>query len=70
LIYLDPHFVQDVSTALTTYTCNEVRTLKLSKISTSVAIGFYIRNKNEFENFKSKISKLSKLENSGFCCFE
>ena len=37
---------------------------------TSVAIGFYIRNENQFQDFKTKILKMSKEENSIFSVYE
>lgn len=37
---------------------------------TSVAIGFYIRDKPSFEEFKVKILKLSREENSIFSVYE
>ncbi len=77
LIYLDPHIVQDACTTpnlndeqLDTFACPEVRVLSLSKISTSVAIGFYIRNIHEYSSFKPRIQALAKMQNSIFSVYE
>ena len=53
-----------------TYFCSEVRVLALSKISTSVAIGFYIRNGHEYAQFKPKLQALAKRKNSIFSVHE
>ena len=37
---------------------------------TSVAIGFYIKNEEDFLNFKEKIQQLSRTENSIFSVYE
>lgn len=67
LIYLDPHYVQEASPVnQATFSCKEVRTLRLSKIATSVAMGFYIKDGSEFAIFRNKINILAKSENSIF----
>lgn len=77
LIYLDPHIVQDACTdpnltreQLDTFQCSEVRVLALSKISTSVAIGFYIRNSLEYSSFKPRLQTLARMKNSIFSVYE
>lgn len=44
--------------------------MKLSKMCTSVAIGFYIRNEEAFIDFKSIIMKMSRENNSIFSVYE
>ena len=75
LIYLDPHYVQESFCTLSagaraTYTCKEVRILRLSKISESVLIGFYLRGPKEYESWKEKIVKMAKGMDSVFSVFQ
>ena len=83
LLYLDPHYVQEsiplseifdyesmFERAQTEFHCNKMKTLKLSKMCTSVAIGFYIRDGQQFLDFKAKLLKLSRDENSIFSVYE
>jgi hypothetical protein len=44
--------------------------MKLTKMCTSVAIGFYLRDEESFKDFKQKILKISKAENSIFSVYE
>lgn len=60
LIYLDPHIVQrsvpscDIQSNeklwpyVQSYHCNKIKKMPLSKMCTSVAIGFYIRDESQF----------------------
>ena len=64
LIYLDPHFVHDSYNTLCpeaqkTYYCSEVRTLRLSKLSSAVALGFYVRDMTDYNDFKTNIIDLA-----------
>jgi hypothetical protein len=84
LLYLDPHYVHEsipskmfcdddfmVTKADKQYHCrNKIKSLKLDKMCTSVAIGFYIRGKDHFEDFKTLITKLSREEDSIFSVYE
>jgi|LauGreDrversion4_2_1035121.scaffolds.fasta_scaffold49694_4 hypothetical protein len=84
LLYFDPHYVHEsipskffcdndcmATKALKEYHCkNNVKSLKLDKMCTSVAIGFYISGKDHFEEFKKIITKLSKEEDSIFSVYE
>ena len=83
LIYLDPHFVMKsipsseftnedlmLQYSLQQYHCKKMKTLKLDQMCTSVAIGFYIRNESQFLDFKEKIFKMSKEDNSIFSVYE
>jgi len=41
-----------------------MRKLNIKKMCTSIALGFYIRNEEEYEEFKFKIMALDKIEDS------
>ncbi|KAK4416627.1 Cysteine protease ATG4 [Sesamum alatum] len=64
--YLDPHDVQQVAHIKTddleadtsSYHCNVVRHMPLESIDSSLAIGFYCRNKSDFDDFCSRASEL------------
>lgn len=47
-----------------------MKKLELDRMCTSVAIGFYIRNQNEFYAFIEKIKSLSRKENSIFSVYD
>jgi hypothetical protein len=75
LIYLDPHFVQEAHTTMTvdaleTYSCQEVNTLSLSKICTSVCIGFYLKDGEAFEKFSTKLKAVARIDHSIFSVYE
>lgn len=80
LIYLDPHFVKKAvpsnqfknidKTVIKQYHCKTMKKMKISKMCTSVALGFYIRGPDEYEEFKLKIIAMSKLEDSIFSVFK
>ncbi|ONK71361.1 uncharacterized protein A4U43_C04F7750 [Asparagus officinalis] len=65
-LYLDPHEVQsaidirkqDVEADTSSYHCNIVRHLPLDQMDSSLAIGFYCRDKGDFEDFCSRASEL------------
>ncbi|XP_021907058.1 cysteine protease ATG4 [Carica papaya] len=69
--YLDPHVVQpvvkvskdnlDVDTS--SYHCDVIRHISLESIDPSLAIGFYCRDKDDFDDFCSRASKLAKESN-------
>lgn len=48
------------------YHCSEIRTLSMSKICTSCAIGFYIRDRYSFDNFKKELTDLSHMQDTFF----
>ncbi|KAL3844796.1 hypothetical protein ACJIZ3_002199 [Penstemon smallii] len=64
--YLDPHEVQqavdikkdNVYVDTSSYHCNVVRNIPLDSIDSSLAIGFYCRDKSDFDEFCSRASKL------------
>ncbi|KAL3637868.1 hypothetical protein CASFOL_018316 [Castilleja foliolosa] len=64
--YLDPHEVQqvvdikrdNVDYDTTSYHCNVVRHVPLDSIDSSLAIGFYCRDKSDFEDFCVRASQL------------
>jgi cysteine protease ATG4 len=76
LIYLDPHLVQkSVPSAhvfnnetlwqhVGSYHCKKIKKLHIEKMCTSVAIGFYIRNYQDFFSFTEHIKDLAYGENS------
>lgn len=64
--YLDPHEVQqvvnikrdDVDADTSSYHCNVVRHIALDSIDSSLAIGFYCRDKSDFDDFCVRAMKL------------
>ncbi|CAI9112533.1 OLC1v1012994C2 [Oldenlandia corymbosa var. corymbosa] len=69
--YLDPHEVQQVAEIgkenlecdTSTYHCNVLRQFPMSTIDPSLAIGFYCRDKSDFDDFCSRASKLAGKSN-------
>ncbi|KAG5242228.1 hypothetical protein OIU77_003135 [Salix suchowensis] len=69
--YLDPHEVQlvvnfsrdDVEANTSSYHCDVVRHIPLELIDSSLAIGFYCRDKDDFDDFCSLASKLADESN-------
>ncbi|KAI5557877.1 hypothetical protein BDE02_17G000500 [Populus trichocarpa] len=69
--YLDPHEVQpvvnvsrdDVEANTSSYHCNVVRHIPLDLIDPSLAIGFYCRDKDDFDDFCTLASKLTDESN-------
>ncbi|OVA18984.1 Elongation factor [Macleaya cordata] len=69
--YLDPHEVQPVTDIrgenleadTTSYHCSVVRNLPLDMIDPSLAIGFYCRDKDDFDDFCARASKLAEQSN-------
>lgn len=69
--YLDPHEVQSVmdlkrnssEVDTSSYHCNVVRHLPLDIIDPSLAIGFYCRDKDDFDDFCARASKLADASN-------
>lgn len=65
--YLDPHDVQPVCSISTdnldsdtsSYHCNVIRRIPLDSLDPSLAIGFYCRDKDDFDDFCSRASKLA-----------
>lgn len=76
LLYLDPHLVQKsvpsehiVNNATLwqyaeSYHCTKIKRMPLDKMCTSVALGFYIRNHEEYLEFKRAVKDLANVENS------
>ncbi|KAL7090425.1 hypothetical protein ACP275_12G040400 [Erythranthe tilingii] len=64
--YLDPHEVQQVidikrdnlDLDTSSYHCNVVRHIPLDSIDSSLAIGFYCRDKSDFDDFCARASEL------------
>ncbi|KAK9130601.1 hypothetical protein Sjap_011088 [Stephania japonica] len=69
--YLDPHEVQsvvdirsgDLEVDTSSYHCNVIRHLPLDTIDSSLAIGFYCRDKDDFNDFCARASKLADQSN-------
>lgn len=69
--YLDPHEVQPVvdisrdnmEVDTSSYHCNVIRHIPLDSIDSSLAIGFYCRDKDDFDDFCSRASKLAENSN-------
>lgn len=75
LIYLDPHYVHEACRDLTqvsikTFYCSDVRTLRLSKLSSAVALGFYVKNLDDFNDFTKRIVGLAAQNDSVFSVYE
>ena len=51
------------------YHCTDIRTMRLSKICPSLAIGFYLRDADEFATFKASIERVRKMDNCFFSVF-
>lgn len=72
LTYLDPHFVQEAvkdPTSLTaqeleSFHCSDIRLLKMSKLSSSLLLGFYIKSLEEFKQFFEQVDQLANMPNS------
>lgn len=74
-IYLDPHQVQPVvnlrrdelevvdSDATSSYHCDVIRHIPLDSIDPSLAIGFYCRDRDDFDDFCFRASKLAEESN-------
>ncbi|XP_057956893.1 cysteine protease ATG4-like isoform X2 [Malania oleifera] len=69
--YLDPHEVQpvvhiksdDLEADTSSYHCNVVRHIPLDSIDPSLAIGFYCRDRDDFDDFCYRASKLADQSN-------
>ncbi|KAJ3692995.1 hypothetical protein LUZ60_012090 [Juncus effusus] len=70
-LYLDPHEVQlavdfqpdNLEADTSSYHCSTVRHLPLDQIDSSLAIGFYCRDKDDFDDFCSRASELDEKAN-------
>ncbi|XP_031382439.1 cysteine protease ATG4 [Punica granatum] len=71
VFYLDPHEVQPAVTInrdnleadTSSYHCSVIRHITLDSLDPSLAIGFYCRDKDDFDNFCSRASELAKESN-------
>lgn len=52
------------------YHCNKLKKLSLSKMCPSVALGFYIRDLAEFEDFTKNIKELGKGDSAIFTVYD
>ncbi|KAM1124158.1 hypothetical protein PS2_039298 [Malus domestica] len=70
-LYLDPHEVQpvinirrdDLEADTLSYHCNVIRHIPLDLIDPSLAIGFYCRDRDDFNDFCFRASKLADESN-------
>ncbi|GJN26001.1 hypothetical protein PR202_gb13893 [Eleusine coracana subsp. coracana] len=70
-LFLDPHEVQmavniepdNLEADTSSYHCSIVRDMALDQIDPSLAIGFYCRDKDEFDDFCSRASELAEKAN-------
>ncbi|KAE7995822.1 hypothetical protein FH972_000589 [Carpinus fangiana] len=70
-LFLDPHDVQlvvninrdDLEADTSSYHCNIIRHISLDLIDSSLAIGFYCRDKDDFDDFCLRASKLADESN-------
>lgn len=68
VLYLDPHQVQQVCLVsrdnpkadTSTYHCSNVRQMSLSAIDPSLALGFYCRNREDFEDLCERVLELER----------
>ena len=51
------------------YHCSDIRTMRLSKICPSLAMGFYLRDEAEYLTFKRSIERVRKMDNCFFSVF-
>ncbi|WAR23264.1 ATG4D-like protein [Mya arenaria] len=71
LIYLDPHFCQDyVDTQkrdfkIETYHCFSPRKISLNKMDPSATVGFYCRNKQDFDRFIEYTKQMASTTKNG-----
>ncbi|KAL8258233.1 hypothetical protein R6Q59_030274 [Mikania micrantha] len=71
VFYLDPHEVQqtvniskhNLEADTSSYHCNAIRQIPLESIDPSLAIGFYCRDKDDFDDFCSRASELATESN-------
>ncbi|KAL4376353.1 hypothetical protein GQ457_02G010410 [Hibiscus cannabinus] len=71
VFYLDPHDVQPVvnlspdnlEADTSSYHCDTIRHIPLDSIDPSLAIGFFCRDKDDFDDFCSRASKLAEESN-------
>ncbi|CAA6666592.1 unnamed protein product [Spirodela intermedia] len=70
-LYLDPHLVQpvvdikrgDLEADTSSYHCSTVRQLPLDQLDPSLAIGFYCRDRGDFEDFCARAIDLAEKSN-------
>eukprot|EP01130_Rhizamoeba_saxonica_P001564 TRINITY_DN11410_c0_g1_i1.p1 TRINITY_DN11410_c0_g1~~TRINITY_DN11410_c0_g1_i1.p1 ORF type:complete len:301 (+),score=48.54 TRINITY_DN11410_c0_g1_i1:6-908(+) len=59
LLYLDPHTTQDLEDdGTTTYWATETHTMPCLELDESLALGFYIANREDWNNFEANISQM------------
>lgn len=71
LFYLDPHYNQEYvslspTSDITSYFCHQRSTAKISEIDESLALGFYCRDYDEFENFVQEMERVGETNEKLF----
>jgi hypothetical protein len=46
------------------YHCRDMKKMNIKKMCTSIAFGFYLRNEDDFTEFRDKIRAMSMMEDS------
>ena len=62
--WVDPLFIKQ------NFHCSEVRTMSLSRICPSLAIGFYLRHMEDFYQFKTQIEEMRRMEDCIFSVYK
>lgn len=61
MIFLDPHKVQPSTDDPATYKSEAIKLIKLKKLESSMALGFYFRTPVEWEHFVSNVGSFNGL---------
>jgi cysteine protease ATG4 len=64
LLYLDPHTIQPAATSASdweSYSCDVLRTMWLSALDPSLALGFYCKNKEDYLDLCEKLKELEEM---------
>ena len=61
LIFLDPHKVQPATDEPSTYKSQAIKLIKLKKLESSMALGFYFRTQVEWDYFVSTVGNFNGL---------
>ncbi|KRX10998.1 hypothetical protein PPERSA_03056 [Pseudocohnilembus persalinus] len=77
LLFLDPHFTQPASTKenfgnlenIQSYFCSQLRFLDIEQIDSTLSLGFYLKNLNDFEKFYQFMNQLSEKYQDFFIYF-
>lgn len=70
LIHLDPHYCQDMvdvnleNFPISSFHCKSFRKMKISKVDPSCCVGFYCKEKSDFDKLQISIQPVSNVEDS------